>query len=58
MNSNEKNLERALRNAKASMELSGFNITEEQEKLVRARLEGKISEEQFLKIAQEKAKEK
>ena len=51
-------LERALKNVKASMELSGFNISEEQENLVRARLEGKISEEQFLKYALDKAKEK
>ena len=57
-NTNENSLERALKNAKASMELSGFNISEEQENLVRARLEGKISEEQFLKYALDKAKEK
>ena len=40
------------------MELSGFNITKDEEELVRDRLEGKISEEQFLKFAQGKANEK
>ncbi len=55
--SNEEPIEKALRNAKASLEISGFNVTEKHEKLVRSRLNGEISEEEFLKKALELAKE-
>ncbi|MBM7621194.1 hypothetical protein JOC95_003067 [Bacillus tianshenii] len=55
---NEESYEKAMLNAKASMELSGFSITEEHLELVRAKLKGEITEEEFLKIALEKAKEK
>ncbi len=50
-------IEKALRNAKASLEISGFNVTEKHEKLVRSRLNGEMSEEEFLKKALELAKE-
>lgn len=39
--------EKAMRNAKASMELSGFHITEKHEELVGKVLNGEITEEQF-----------
>ncbi|MGD6831333.1 antitoxin VbhA family protein [Sutcliffiella halmapala] len=55
---NEESYEKAMRNAKASMELSGFTITEEHMDLVRAKLKGEITEEEFLKIALEKAKKR
>ncbi len=55
---NEESFEKALRNAKASIEISGFNVTDEQIELVRSKLKGEISEEEFLKIALERAKEK
>lgn len=55
--SNEDPLEKALRNAKASLEISGFNVKEKHEKLVRLRINGEISEEEFLKKALELAKE-
>lgn len=54
---NEEPMERAFRNAKASLEISGFNVTEKHEKLVRSRLNGEMSEEEFLKKALELAKE-
>lgn len=55
--SNEEPIEKALRNAKASLEISGFNVTAKHEKLVQSRLNGEISEEEFLKKALELAKE-
>ena len=55
--SNEEPIEKALSNAKASLKLSGFNVTEKHEKLVRSKLNGEISEEEFLKKAIEIAKE-
>jgi hypothetical protein len=55
---NEESHENTLRNAKASMELSGFTITEEHMGLVRAKQKGEITEEEFLKLALEKAKKK
>jgi hypothetical protein len=55
--SNEEPLEKALRNAKASLEISGLNVTAKHEKLVQSRLNGEISEEEFLKKALELAKE-
>jgi hypothetical protein len=54
----EEAIEKALRNAKASMEISGFKIPEEITKLVRSKLNGEISEEEFLKEALERAKGK
>ncbi|MEW9052302.1 MAG: hypothetical protein AB2392_14180 [Neobacillus sp.] len=57
-NHSEEELEKALSNAKASMELSGFKITEEITHLVRTRLNREITEEEFLKVALEKAKAK
>ncbi|WP_417899894.1 hypothetical protein ABN702_06335 [Bacillus haimaensis] len=55
---NEESYEKALRNAKASMEVSVFTITEEHMELVRDKLKGEITEEEFLKMALEKAKKK
>ena len=44
-------IEKAIANAKASLELSGFELKKNQEALVRRKLEGKITEEEFLKLA-------
>lgn len=57
-NQNEESYEKTLRNAKASMGVSGFTITEEHMELVRAKLKGEITEEEFLKLALEKVKKK
>lgn len=57
-NQYEESYQKALRNAKASMEVSGFTITEEHMEMVRAKLKGEITEEEFLKLALEKAKKK
>ncbi|MFS0883407.1 antitoxin VbhA family protein [Virgibacillus sp. 6R] len=40
--------EKAMRNAKASLAISGFYITPEAEKLVRENLEGKITDKEFM----------
>ncbi|MGX6443527.1 antitoxin VbhA family protein [Neobacillus sp. K501] len=47
---NEETIEKALRNTQASMELSGFTITEEHREIVRLKLTGEISEEEFFKL--------
>lgn len=44
-------LEKAMRSAKASIEMEGLVVTEEQETLVRKRLMGELTEEEFLKEA-------
>ncbi|WP_413299304.1 antitoxin VbhA family protein [Bacillus sp. 1P10SD] len=45
---NEK-IENAMKNARASLEIDGLYLTEAQIQLVRDRLMGKITEEEFLK---------
>ncbi|MFE7064303.1 antitoxin VbhA family protein [Sutcliffiella sp. NPDC057660] len=55
---NEESYEKAIHNAKASMELSGFTITQEHMELVRAKLKGEITEEKFLKKVLEQAKKR
>lgn len=45
-----------MKEARKSMELSGFRIGKEQDELVRKQLEGKISEEEFLKEVQNRLK--
>ena len=57
-NQKEESLEKALTNAKASMELSGFTITDELVELVRSKLKGEITEEEFLKAVLERVKDK
>ncbi|WP_042348207.1 hypothetical protein [Bacillus massiliigorillae] len=49
MTNNEKDtyLERALRQAKASLELEGFNITDTHTELVRSLLSSAITEEEY-----------
>ncbi|MBT2721434.1 hypothetical protein [Bacillus sp. ISL-46] len=44
-------IEKAINNAKASLEIDGFIVRKEQEQMVLDRLSGKISEEEFLKKA-------
>lgn len=51
-------LEKAMAQAKANMELSGFVITDEHDKLIRSRLKNEITEEQFQKKAIELSKKK
>ena len=57
-NHKEESLENALRNAKASMELSDFTITAEQVELVRSKLKGEINEADFLEAVLEREKNK
>lgn len=44
----KKQIEQIMRESKYSLEVEGFTITEEHTKLVKERLEGKITEEEFL----------
>ncbi|GGD09214.1 antitoxin VbhA family protein [Pontibacillus salipaludis] len=46
-------IEKAMKNAKASIELEGYDLTEEHEQLVRKSLLGEISHEQFVEMALE-----
>ncbi|WP_175596791.1 antitoxin VbhA family protein [Bacillus sp. MRMR6] len=55
---NEKELERAMKNAEGSLALDGTKVTEEGRDLVRRRLLGKITEEEFLKQVMEMVKAK
>lgn len=52
---NEETIEKAIRNAQASIGLSGFTITEEHKEMVRLKLTGEISEEEFFKLVLKKA---
>jgi len=45
-----------MKEARKSMELSGFRIGKEQDELVRKQLDGKITEEEFLKEVQNRLK--
>lgn len=45
--------EEAMRYAKASLRLSGMDVSKEQEELVRKSLEGNISDEDFIKQLKE-----
>ncbi|OCA81595.1 hypothetical protein A8F94_22260 [Bacillus sp. FJAT-27225] len=45
----EERIDRAMKRAEASLAIDGFIITDEHRKLVRSRLQGSISEEEFLK---------
>ncbi|WML60581.1 antitoxin VbhA family protein [Neobacillus sp. PS2-9] len=54
---NEK-IENAMKNARASLEINGLSLTEAQIQLVRDRLKGKITEEEFLKKANDMATNK
>lgn len=51
-------IEKAMKNAKASMEISGFTLTPEHEELVRKKLMGEITEEEFLEKARAEALKK
>lgn len=45
-----------MKEARKSMELSGFRIGKDHDELVRKQLEGKISEEEFLKEVRNRLK--
>lgn len=52
MNNNkitEKQLDKALRSARASLEIEGFKVTTEHERLLRMKLKGEITEEEYQK---------
>jgi hypothetical protein len=51
-------IEKAMRNAKASMELSGFKVKAEHTELVRKALEKEITNEEFLQEAKRLAEQK
>lgn len=49
-------IKNAMRNAKASLEVEGFEVNSEGSELVRKRLSNEITEEEFLKRAKDLAK--
>ncbi|QST01097.1 antitoxin VbhA family protein [Pontibacillus sp. ALD_SL1] len=49
----QQSIEKAMKSAKASIELEGYYITKEHEQLVRKSLLGEISHEQFVELALE-----
>ncbi|MBP1082163.1 MULTISPECIES: antitoxin VbhA family protein [Bacillus] len=51
--SNQNQLEKAVRSAKASLAVEGLYVTAEEEALILEHLEGKITEEEFHKRALE-----
>jgi hypothetical protein len=53
---NERKNRKYNENARASLEIDGFYLSEEKIQLVRDRLTGKITEKQFLQMALEMAK--
>ncbi|MBM6618753.1 hypothetical protein [Bacillus suaedaesalsae] len=53
----EGSIKKAMRNAKASLEISGYSITNEHEALIKSKLKGEISEEEFLRCAFEMVQE-
>ena len=48
-------IKKAMDNAKASLEIEGLKVKKESEELVRKRLSGEISEEEFLEQAKKLA---
>lgn len=52
----EKELNEAIEEAKASFEIEGLIITEEMEKIIKAKVGGKITMEQFIKLSEAIAK--
>lgn len=51
-------IEQAMRNAKASLELSGFKVEEYHTELIRKVLAGELTNEEFLKEAKRLSQEK
>ncbi|WP_102261303.1 hypothetical protein [Mesobacillus jeotgali] len=51
-------IEKAMKNAKASLEISGFKVTEEHTDLVRKALMKEMTDEEFLKEAKRFAEKK
>ncbi|NKE07076.1 antitoxin VbhA family protein [Mesobacillus selenatarsenatis] len=51
-------IEKAMKNAKASLELSGFKVEDYHTELVRMLLTGEMTNEEFLKEAKRLAQEK
>lgn len=51
-------IEKAMKNAKASLELTGFKVEEYHTELVRKILTGEMTNEEFLKEAKRLAQEK
>ncbi|WP_226086816.1 hypothetical protein [Mesobacillus sp. S13] len=51
-------IEKAMKNAKASLEISGFKVTEENTELVRKALMKEMTNEEFLKEAKRLAQVK
>jgi hypothetical protein len=56
INDKDREIKKAMANAKASIEIEGLKITKKSEDLVYERLIGNISEEEFLKRALEIAR--
>ncbi|MEW4242337.1 antitoxin VbhA family protein [Priestia megaterium] len=47
--SKQEKLEKALKNTKASFAVEGLDITDKEEKLIRAKANGEITREEFLR---------
>lgn len=48
-------IEESMKRAKASLEIEGLIVTDEHTALVRKRLKGEITQEEFLRLAKERA---
>ncbi|WP_182102774.1 hypothetical protein [Niallia taxi] len=51
MTDNKEKIEQAIKNSKASIEIEGYKVKPEYDDLVRKKLYGEISEEEFLRLA-------
>ena len=51
-------IENAMKQAKANLAIEGLHVTGEEEALIRKKLQGELSHEEFLKHAAELAKKK
>lgn len=51
-----KKVEEGVKYAKSSLEVEGFTVKEEHEELVKKRLNKEITEEEFIKQAEEKSR--
>lgn len=52
----DEQLQKALKRSKATMEIEGFHIPNEDDALIKKRLKNELSHEGFIQIAKERAK--
>lgn len=53
--SSDAQIDDAIRNARATLAMEGLHLTEEEEALIRARLQGELTDPEFLRLARERA---